>query len=196
MSTNEMRPEADRPPAGDKVHDPERLAALRATGWLDTAAEAPLDQLAALAARLVHAPTALISLVDADRQFFKSAINLREPYATERQMPLAYSFCRHAVDSGAPFVVDDAERHPLVRENPAVEELGVRAYAGVPLVTHDGHALGTLCVTDTEPRRWSPYELRTLEELASSIMESLEKRVEHRTATMDAEGADAPEPGP
>jgi GAF domain-containing protein len=187
MSETSPRDAAAHAPAVDKVHDPARLAALRESGWLDTAAEAPLDQLAHLAARLVDAPTALISLVDADRQYFKSAVGLTtEPYATTRETPLSYSFCRYAVDAGAPFVVEDAERHPLVRDNPAVEELGVRAYAGVPLVTPEGHALGTLCVTDTTPREWSPKQIQTLEELASSIMESLEKRV---AARRDSSGA-------
>lgn len=169
----------------DKVHDPARLAALRDSGWLDTAAEAPLDQLAQLAARLVDAPTALITLVDADRQFFKSAVGLGEPYATERQTPLEYSFCRHAVDDGAPFVVVDATSHPRVRDNPAVEELGVRAYAGVPLVTPEGHALGALCAMDTTPREWSPKQIRTLQELATSIMESLAKRLAKRRESSD-----------
>lgn len=175
-------------PAG-KVHDPARLAALRDSGWLDTAAEAPLDQLAQLAARLVDAPTALITLVDTDRQFFKSAVGLTaEPWATKRETPLEYSFCRHAVDAGAPFVVGDAGEHPLVRDNPAIEELGVRAYAGVPLVTPEGHALGALCAIDTTPREWSPKQIRTLQELATSIMESLEKRVAKRRESLDSSG--------
>jgi GAF domain-containing protein len=180
MSEPSPHPTPVPAPAVDRVHDPARLAALRETGWLDTAAEAPLDQLAQLAARLVDAPTALISLVDADRQFFKSAVGVDGPLKEARETPLRYSFCRYAVDSGAPFVVEDAERHPVVRDNPAVEEFGVRAYAGVPLVTPEGHALGTLCVTDTEPREWSAKQIQTLEELATSIMESLEKRVAMR----------------
>lgn len=194
MSTHDAESPA-MPAMPDRVHDPERLAALRATGWLDTAAEAPLDQLAGLAARLVDAPRALISLVDADRQFFKSAVGLPADIAEVRETPLSYSFCRFAVDSGAPFVVGDALEHPLVRESPAVEQLGVRAYAGVPLRTADGHALGTLCVVDTEPRDWSTKDVATLEQLASSIMESLERRNE-RAAGRTAEHPTAREASP
>jgi hypothetical protein len=143
---------------------------------LDTPGEDALNRLARLAARLLDAPTALVSLVDADRQFFMSAVGLPEPWALARQTPLSHSFCRHAVDTGAPFVVSDAREHPLVRENPAIQDIGVVAYAGIPLVTQGGHALGTLCVIDSRPREWSPAQLETLRELAGAVMATVDLR--------------------
>src|SRR5262249_43442452 len=138
-----------------ELHDPERLEALRPLALLDTPAEAPFDRLTALAARTLKAPVALLSLVDAERQFFKSYLGLLEPWASRRQMPLSHSPCLHVVTSGEPLVLEDARAHPLFRESLMVHELGVVAYAGVPLVTADGHAIGSFCVIDFKPRAWT-----------------------------------------
>jgi hypothetical protein len=172
--------------------DPARLAAVREARLLDTPAEEALDRLARLAARLLDAPTALVSLVDAERQFFKSALGLSEPWASARETPLSYSFCRHAVESSAPFVVPNAREHPLVRDNPAIEALGVEAYAGVPLLDSQGHALGTLCVIDSHPREWTPAQLETLRELAGATMSTIEFR---RAAEPRAAAGAAPPAG-
>ncbi len=115
--------------------EPARLAAVRRTSLLDTPPEEAFDRVTRLAARLLGTPVSLISLVEKDRQFFVSATGLQEPLATTRATPIAYSFCRHVVESGARLVVEDARRHPLVRTNPAVRELGWVAYAGVPSST-------------------------------------------------------------
>ena len=93
---------------GERVRDERRLAALRATGLLDSQAEAAFDRLAALSADLVGVSVALVSLVDEDRQFFKSAVGLAEPWASRRGTPLTHSFCKYVVASGAPLVVPDA----------------------------------------------------------------------------------------
>jgi GAF domain-containing protein len=93
-----------------------------------------------------------VSLVDADRQFFKSALGLPEPWATRRETPLSHSFCQHVVATGAPLRVEDARDHSLVCDNLAIPELGVVAYLGMPLATADGQVLGSLCAIDTEPR--------------------------------------------
>ena len=74
--------------------------------------------------------------------------------------PLSHSFCQHALESREPLVIEDARSHPLVRDNPAIRDLGVVAYAGVPLVTRRGHALGTLCVIDHQPRAWTATRSR------------------------------------
>ena len=100
-------------------------------------------------------PVALVSLVDADRQFFKSCLGLPEPWASARETPLSHSFCQHAVARREPLVVDDAREHEVLRDNPAIRDMGVVAYAGIPLIDAAGHALGTLCVIDSQPRHWT-----------------------------------------
>ena len=167
-----------------------RLEALRRTGVLDTPAEASFDRLTALAARLLRAPVALVSLVDADRQFFKSCLGLPEPWNALRQTPLSHSFCRHAVASGKPLVIEDAREHPLVKDNPAIQHLGVVAYAGMPLTSSDGEVLGSFCVIDSQPRQWTNDDLDTLRTLAASASSELELRrvaAEHRAQRERAE---------
>jgi len=145
---------------------PDRLAALRATGLLDTAPEAGFDRLTRLATRFLGVPTSLVSLVDVDRQFFKSLLGLREPWATRRMTPMEYSFCAHAVEASAPFIVTDARADVRVSTSPAIEELGVVAYAGMPLLVH-GQAIGAMCAIDSRPRTWSDGDLAVLEDLAA-----------------------------
>jgi hypothetical protein len=156
--------------AAAAVQDPDRLDALRATGLLDSDAAPSFDRLARLAAHVLNAPVALVSLVDADRQFFKSCLGLPEPWASERGSPLTHSFCQHAVASREPLLVDDARQHPLLRDNLAIRDMGVIAYAGVPLIDPDGHALGTLCVIDSQPRHWTTHQVRVLGDLAASVV--------------------------
>lgn len=155
---------------------PERLAAVRRTALLDTPPEEAFDRLTRMAARLLGAPVAFISLLTDDRQFFKSATGLPEPLASRRDTPLAHSFCRHVVDAREPLAVEDARRHPLLRASPAIRELGWIAYAGVPLVTRQGHVVGTLSVVDAMPRLWSERELALLQDLAASAVTEIELR--------------------
>ncbi len=178
-SAVEPRPGGTPGPAEPRlggVGDPERLAALRETGLLDSAPELAFNRLTRLAARLLGVPVAAMSLVDDRRQFFKSAVGLPEPWASRRETPLSHSFCRHVVEREAPFVVDDARAHPLVCDNLAVPELGVRAYLGVPIVTSLGHVLGALCVVAGEARSWSDDEVMLMGELAASVMAEIELR--------------------
>ena len=119
--------------AAAAVRDPERLAALRSTGLLDSAPDPGFDRHVRLAAEVLNAPVALVSLVDEDRQFFKSCLGVAEPWASERETPLSHSFCQHAVAQREPLVVDDAREHPILKDNPAIADMGAIAYAGVPL---------------------------------------------------------------
>jgi GAF domain-containing protein len=97
-------------------------------------------------------------------------VGLPEPWASERGSPLTHSFCQHAVASREPLLVDDAREHPLLRDNLAIRDMGVIAYAGIPLIDPDGHALGTLCVTDSQPRHWTTHQVRVLSDLAASVV--------------------------
>jgi GAF domain-containing protein len=166
------------------VHNLNRLAELQRTALLDTPPEEPFDRLTRLATRICKTPVALVSLVDRDRQFFKSAIGLPEPWRTKRETPLSHSFCKHCVAKREPLVVDDARRDPTFSDNPAVRELNIVAYAGVPL-TVSGYALGTLCVVDCEPRAWSYDEVQTLKDLA----ECAAREIELRTTLRETEEA-------
>lgn len=160
-----------------RLDDPERLAALRATGLLDSPAEPAFDRLTRLATRLLGVPVAAVSLIDADRQFFKSAVGLVEPWAARRETPLSHSFCKHVVESEAPLVVDDAHEHALVCDNPAIADLNVVAYLGVPIVTSSEQVIGSLCAIDGKPRQWSPQDVATLRELVALVATEVELRI-------------------
>jgi PAS domain-containing protein len=169
--------------------DPARLEALRRTALLDTPPEEAFDRLTRLAARILAAPVSLVTLVDRNRQFFKSGHGLGEPWASRRQTPLSHSFCRYAVAHGEPFVVEDAREDPRVHDNLAVPELGVVAYAGVPLFTNDGHALGSLCVIAAAAM--TEVELRTLAQEAareSALLAAVLEQSPHGFLVSDAHG--------
>ena len=159
-----------------------RLQALARYEVFDTGPEPSFDRITSLAARLFEVPVALISLVGRDRQWFKSrhGVTLCE---TARDV----SFCTHAIllpPTAGVFVVADAAQDPLFVSNPLVTgPLGVRFYAGAPLRTTDGLAIGSLCLMDTRPREFSEEDRATLLDLAASVMEILELRL----AKMDQE---------
>jgi GAF domain-containing protein len=153
----------------EAVRDPGRVAALRATGLLETGADPQFDRLTGLAARVLGAPVALVSLVDADRQVFKSCLGLPEPWQSERQTPLSHSFCQHAVARREPLIIEDAREDPVLKDNLAIRDLNVIAYAGIPLIDDDGHALGSLCVIDDKPRHWTPDQVQLLSDLAQAV---------------------------
>jgi PAS domain S-box-containing protein len=169
----------------DPLNNPARLDALRRAALLDTPAEEAFDRLTRLASKILHAPISLVSLVDDKRQFFKSEIGLSEPWASRRQTPLSHSFCQHAVASGQPLIIEDARQHPLVRDNLAIVDLSIIAYAGIPLITRDGHPLGSFCVIDRQPRVWTSEDIDILKDLAASVM----TEIELRAAIRDAEQA-------
>jgi signal transduction histidine kinase len=164
------------------LQDAERLAALQRTELLDSPPDHGFDRLTRLAARLLHAPVALVSLVDEDRQYFKSCIGLPEPWASERGTPLSHSFCQHAVLARAPLIIEDARVHPLVQDNLAIPDLNVVAYAGIPIFSPDGHAIGSFCVIDAEPRAWTDDQIEILRELATSVETEVALRVRAKEA--------------
>ena len=160
------------------LRDPNRLAALRQLALLDSPAEQAFDRLTKLATQVLHVPVSLVTLVDEDRQFFKSCIGLPEPWTSERETPLSHSFCQHTMTSNGPLVIEDARQHALVRENLAIRDLDVIAYAGIPLVTTDGLILGSFCAIDSQPRGWTARDIEILKNLAESVMTEIELRSE------------------
>lgn len=155
--------------AADITAESERLRALRRLNVLDTPVEERFDDLTHLASMICETPVALVSLVDVDRQFFKSrhGIDICET-------DLERSVCFHAIRSDRTLVIEDVTKDARTRDNPLIEEMGMRFYAGVPLIGSEGLALGSLCVIDYRPRRLSPSQIDALERLARQAVTQLE----------------------
>jgi signal transduction histidine kinase/CheY-like chemotaxis protein len=162
----------------EALGDPARLAALRATELLDSEEEPEFDRLTRLAARVIGTPTAVTSLVDDERQFFKSCVGMPADVAAAHGTPLTHSFCQHVVHGGEALVITDAREHPLVRENPAIRDMDVIAYLGVPIVSSEGFVLGSFCAIDSQPREWSEDDVATMHDLAHAVMTEIHLREE------------------
>lgn len=149
-----------------------RLVALDKYAILDTDPEQAFDDLTQLASFVCKTPIALISLIDEDRQWFKSRVGIKDP-ETSRDI----AFCSTAILQGDVFVVPDALADERFRENPlVVSEPHIRFYAGAPLINEDGYALGTLCVVDRAPRELQPDQKEALKALSRLVLAQMEFR--------------------
>ncbi len=165
----------DAPLAQD---EDKRLAALQSLNILDTPPELRFDRVTRLATRLFKVPIALVSLIDADRQWFKSSQGL-----TVSETPRAISFCGHAICGEELFHIPNAEHDPRFKDNPLVTgEPMIRFYAGHPLTGPGGYKLGTLCLIDRQPREMNPEDRETLKDLASLVADELGNVELNRTA--------------
>ena len=164
------------PERSGALADPARMRSLR-RACVGTEPDEAFDRFAAMVCRLVGVPVALVSLVEAGRQFFPGECGLGR-----RETPISHSFCRHVVDEGRELVVPDARRDARVRDNPAIADLGVVAYAGMPLTDADGNVLGSLCAIDGRPRDWTAAELATLADLAAACSSELRLRISQHLA--------------
>ena len=157
---------------GLPYNEPDRLRALASYEVVDTAAEHGFDALARLAAHVAGVPIGLVSLVDANRQWFKARYGLDVP-----ETPRQVSFCGHVVESGQPLVVDDARGDDRFADNPLVTDgVKVRFYAGWPLRTPDGFVLGTICAIGREPKTLNDEQRTMLSLLAGQVIDQLEAR--------------------
>jgi anti-sigma regulatory factor (Ser/Thr protein kinase) len=154
------------------AREQDRLAALRAYRILDTDPEQAFDDLALLASQICGTPVALITLVDAERQWFKARVGI-----TARETARSIAFCSRAIEQPELFIVRDATKDERFRDNPLVlGEPHIRFYAGAPLLTPEGHALGTLCVVDGTPRQLSRRQQDALLALKRQVEAQLELR--------------------
>ena len=157
-----------------KDTEAERLKALSQYDILDTEREKPFDELTMLAAQVFNVPIASISIVDSNRQWFKSSIGLPVTQ-TERSI----AFCTHTIEQNSPLIVENATLDERFFENPLVAgDLGIRFYAGIPLITKEGFALGTFCIIDKVPRHLSKSQIALLQSFGNHVMALLELRHE------------------
>lgn len=156
-------------PAPIPADDGDRLRALRALLILDTPAEARFDRIVGFAAAEFHAPMALISLVDQNRQWFKARVGIDACELDRRT-----SFCGHAILGPDTMVIEDALKDPRFADNPLVLQAPhIRAYVGAPLVLPSGAIVGTLCILDTVPRRFDAMDMAILSSLRDLATEEL-----------------------
>ncbi len=153
-------------------NEKKRLDVLWQYEVLDTVPEAVFDDLTELAAHICEAPIAMMSLVDEDRQWFKAKVG-----TTVSETSRDFSFCAHAIKQTGLFIVPDATKDKRFAKNPLViSDPKIRFYAGAPLITPDGYALGTLCVIDKVPRELRPDQQRALRILSRHVVSQLELR--------------------
>lgn len=155
-----------------KTDEDGRIRALNRLQILDTAAEAPFENIVNLVKQTINVPISAVSLVDSDRQWFKASCGL-----SVNETPRDISFCTHAIKNDAPFIIENAKEHPLMRTSPLVtDEPNIRSYAGIPLKLSDGYVVGSLCAIDSRARRFSEAEISILQNFARIVVDELELR--------------------
>jgi GAF domain-containing protein len=163
-------------PLPNVLADPARLRSLQRV-CVDAEPDEAFDRFARLVKTLLNVPVALVSLVTDERQFFPGQAGLEEPLSTKRETPLTHSFCQHVVIDGLPKIYPDARIYAEVRDNLAIPDMGVVAYAGFPLKDADGRILGSLCAIDMVPRPWTKSEMAILGDLAEACSSELRLRI-------------------
>jgi GAF domain-containing protein len=170
------------PPPLAAITNLRRLAAVQRADLLDAPADEELDRITRMAAAQLGVPVVLVSLIDANRQFFASGVGLGQPWSDAREAPLSHSFCQYVVAGQAPLLVTDARTVPGLRDGPAITELGVIAYAGFPLFAEDGQPIGSFCAIDHDPHAWNEHELAQIRDFSALAQGELERRAARKEA--------------
>ena len=168
-------------PVGVRPQAADPLRSLAQLG-LGAHADPQMQAVAERVHRWLDVPVALVTLAGPDRQVFPGATGLPEPWASSRSAPLRHLFGPHVVTTTEPLIVSDARRHPLLQDSPAVDELSVVAYAGMPLTDEAGTVLGALCAIDSAPREWTAAHLDLLRGLAETCSTELRLRLSRFSA--------------
>ena len=157
---------------GNETHEARRLEAVAALDVLDSPQDPAYDRLVRLVRATFGVEMAMISIIDAHRQWYKATVGF-----DVNELPVRETFCRRTMSRNGPLIVRNAATHPVFADNPYVTgEGGVRFYAGVPLKTRDGYAVGTICAVDSKPRSFSETDLEILKDLAAVAIDQLELR--------------------
>lgn len=158
----------------DQIRDPKRLAAVANSGLLDAAPDPSFDDLTRMAALVIDAPYAFATVVDDVRSYWMSRFGI--PLDGPRQNTVDESFCKYVVRSKRELIVSDASTDARTCDNPSIAAMGVRAWAGVPLLDPSGEVLGSFCVVDTAPREWTARDLEVIRTLADGASREIALR--------------------
>ena len=175
-------------PAPTPPNEEERLAELNGLNLLNDQSEADFDRVTERLTKLFKVPTALLTLIDKDRQWFKSQTGLPADLAETCSTSREVSLCGHVIANDEVLIVHDLVRDPRFANNPFVKEHGLRFYAGVPLRGPNGFPIGSLCILDTKPRDMTTQEQELLKMIASDVMEQIKRRpVAEKPRTLPSE---------
>lgn len=158
-------------------HHSDRIEALRRSGLLTRSPREEFGHLTSLVRDVLDVPVAIVTLVDENRQVFAGHSGLPAPWDERGETPMTHSFCQYVADRAMPLSTPDARLDPLLRDNPAIGDLGVVAYLGVPLALPDGETVGALAAIDTQPRVWTDGDMRRLRMLARTVEKEMAVRI-------------------
>ena len=159
----------------DAVKDPARIAELARLRLNEDHVDEILNDYVSRAASELGLPISLVSIVLDDVQKFSASVGLTGWLEETQDTPVEWSFCANSVETGQPFVVEDAEKHAKTKDNPLVHHDAIRCYAGVPMVTKNNFVIGNFCVIGTEARTFKEDEINLLREFAKLTVDQLEK---------------------
>jgi GAF domain-containing protein len=171
-----MSPSDGATPDAQALDNSARLQEIADLGLNESDIDGVLSEIAAEAAAHFGLPVALVSIVLDRAQHFRGSHGLDGWMAKTGGTPAEWSFCQHVVRNCEPFVVEDAQNHPLMHDSPLVRIEGIRCYAGVPLVTFRGHVIGSFCVQGPEARSFTKYDLAQLRRYAKRVITRIEQR--------------------